>query len=214
MVQAGDVGTGVDAVRSGADAVIAQGVEAGGHVQSRAPLHRLVRELRSELPQHPLLAAGGIVDAASAEAAAGATGVVAGTAYLLAEEADVHPVYRDRLLRAGASDTCLTGVFAGGWPDAPHRVLVNETVRLWKAAGSPPSGRRPGEGDVIARHGSHAIVRYSDAQPTRETVGDVADMALYAGAAVDRARRVETAASMTARLLAASTRPNGRPDTR
>jgi len=139
---------------------------------------------------------------------------VAGTAYLLAEEADVHPVYRDRLLRAGASDTYLTGVFDGCWPDAPHRVLVNETVRLWKAAGSPPSGRRPGEGDVIARHGSHAIVRYSDAQPTRETVGDVADMALYAGTAVHRARRIEAAASITARLLAASTRSNGRPDPR
>ncbi len=72
--------------------------------------------------------------------------VVAGTAYLLADEAHVHPIYRDRLRDAGASATCLTGLFDGGWPDAPHRVLVNETLENWKAAGSPPPGARPGEG--------------------------------------------------------------------
>ena len=145
----------------------------GGHVQSRTPLHRLVRELRRAL-SHPILAAGGIGDAASAAAAiaAGATGVVAGTAYLLADEADVHPIYRDRLRDAGASATCLTGLFDGGWPDAPHRVLVNKTLESWKAAGSPLPGARPGEGDRIASRGGHPIPRYSDAQPTRDTSGD------------------------------------------
>ena len=205
LVQVGDPQSGVQAARSSADALIVQGVEAGGHVQSRTPLHRLVRELRRAL-SHPILAAGGIGDAASAAAAiaAGATGVVAGTAYLLADEADVHPIYRDRLRDAGASATCLTGLFDGGWPDAPHRVLVNKTLENWKAAGSPPPGARPGEGDRIASRGGHPIPRYSDAQPTRDTSGDIAAMALYAGTGAGVATRNEGAATITSRLLAAT----------
>lgn len=80
---------------------------------------------------------------------AGAAGVVVGTSYLACEEADVHPVYRDRLFRAKAADTRLTTVFDVGWPQAPHLVLRNPTFDVWWSAGSPPSGRRPGEDQPV-----------------------------------------------------------------
>jgi NAD(P)H-dependent flavin oxidoreductase YrpB (nitropropane dioxygenase family) len=134
----------------------------------------------------------------------GAFGVAAGTAFLAAEEADVHPVYRDRLLAAASADTLLTTLFDIGWPDAPHRVLRNATVDAWQSGGRPPTGGRPGEGEVVAHRAGRRIVRYSDALPTSDTSGDVGAMALYAGLGVGSVVRVEAAADIAARLLTAT----------
>lgn len=115
---------------------------------------------------------------------AGAHAVASGTAFLVAHEADVHPIHVDRLLRATAEDTVLTTVFDVGWPDAPHRVVRNDTYTTWHAAGRPPPGERSGEGEVVATREGSSIVRYSDAQPTRGTAGAIDVMALYAGTSV------------------------------
>ncbi|MEO6495930.1 MAG: hypothetical protein ABIO51_00470 [Solirubrobacteraceae bacterium] len=128
----------------------------------------------------------------------------AGTAYLAATEADVHPVYRDRIIEADGTDTELTELFDIGWPNAPHRVLRNETFEAWSAAGSPPAPNRPGEGDPVATRDGRTVVRYSDEQPTRNTEGDIEAMALYAGVGVGAIARVEDAATITERLLAAT----------
>ena len=196
LVQVAGAEQARSAVAAGADVLIAQGVEAGGHVQSRTPLLHLLRDVRSAVPT-PILAAGGIVTAAAADEAraGGADGVVAGTAYLAAEEADVHPHYREWVLAAAGEDTVLTGLFDVGWPDAPHRVLRNPTTEAHEDV-----GERPGEGDVVATRFGRPIVRYSDAQPTRDTEGDVGAMALYAGLGVGDVRAVEGAAEITERL--------------
>jgi NAD(P)H-dependent flavin oxidoreductase YrpB (nitropropane dioxygenase family) len=201
LVQVGDVAAAEQAVAAGCDALVVQGVEAGGHVQGRLPLLDLLAAVR-HLPV-PLVAAGGISDAAAVVSAldAGATGIAAGTAYLAAREADVHPLYRERLLRSSGTDTVLTGLFDVGWPEAPHRVLRNHTFDTWEAAGRPPAGHRPGEHDEIAARAGHPIVRYSDAQPTCDTDGDIAAMALYTGTGVDHVSALEDAAVITARLL-------------
>lgn len=205
LVQVADVPAARRASEAGADVLIAQGMEAGGHVQSRTALTELVRDLRAEVSL-PILAAGGIADAAAAADAleTGAHGVAAGTAYLAASEADVHPVYRERILEADGADTELTGLFDIGWPDAPHRVLRNDTFDAWAAAGCPAPPDRPGEGEPVANRGGRVVVRYSDEQPTRSTEGDIAAMALYAGLGVGRVARVEDAAAITKRLLAAT----------
>jgi NAD(P)H-dependent flavin oxidoreductase YrpB (nitropropane dioxygenase family) len=189
LVQVGDVASGLEAADAGASIVIAQGAEAGGHVQGTVALRDLLREMRPLL-ELPIIAAGGIGDAASASAAldCGVDGVACGTVFLAALEADVHPAYFERLVAATAADTVLTTAFDIGWPDAPHRVLSNDTLARWEAAGRPRSGR-PGEGDVIAEHRGSAVVRYSDAQPTTNTEGDVGSMALYAGTSVQAVRR-------------------------
>jgi NAD(P)H-dependent flavin oxidoreductase YrpB (nitropropane dioxygenase family) len=190
IVQIGDVPTAREAADAGADILIAQGVEAGGHVQGTTRLREFLDEIRPMLDL-PIIAAGGIADGASARAAvnAGANGVACGTAFLASTEADVHPDYFERLLRATSADSVLTTVFDIGWPDAPHRVLRNETLATWESAGRPAAGSRPGEGDVIATRARRPVVRYSNAQPTTDTEGDIGSMALYAGTSVDSVRR-------------------------
>lgn len=201
LVQAGDADEAKAAAAAGASGVIAQGVEAGGHVQGTTPLLTLVREVSAAVVL-PVIAAGGIADSACAQhaLAAGAQAVACGTAFLAASEADVHGHYRSRLLAAGACDTELTELFDLGWPNAPHRVIRNRTVTEWAAAGRPPAGRRPGEGDVIAKHGHTQVIRYSDVQPTTSADGDIESMAMYAGAGVGDVRRVASASGIVAAL--------------
>ena len=115
----------------------------------------------------------------------------------MASEADVNPRYLARLLAAKASDTQMTGVFDIGWPHAPHRVIRNRTVTDWEQGGCPQPGTRPGEGEVIASRRGTPIVRYSDAQPTTQTEGDIDAMALYAGHSVEHVREVASAQSIT-----------------
>jgi nitronate monooxygenase len=203
LVQVGDLAGAARAAEAGADALIVQGSEAGGHVQGASPLLELVRDVRPVVDL-PLVAAGGIADAVAVRRAidAGADAVACGTAFLAAHEADVHPRYLERLIEVEAGDTVLTSIFDGGWPDAPHRVIRNETLTRWESAGRPTAGARPGEGDVVATRRGESIARYSDAQPTRETSGQVDAMAMYAGTSASSIRRSEPAATIARRLAA------------
>jgi NAD(P)H-dependent flavin oxidoreductase YrpB (nitropropane dioxygenase family) len=133
--QCGSVEEARRAQAAGADAVIVQGVEAGGHVRGTTPALQLLEEVRAALPRdYPLLLAGGIAGRDDVQAAldAGADAAVAGTRFLLSEESRAHPAYKERLLEADA--TLLTELFGAGWP-APHRVVPNAATRHW---GDPP----------------------------------------------------------------------------
>lgn len=136
--QCGSVAEARAAHAAGADAVIAQGVEAGGHVRETTPALDLLERVKTALPRnYPLLLAGGIASAADLGEAlgAGACAGVAGTRFLLSEESRAHPEYRRRLL--DASETILTELFGAGWP-APHRVVANAATEHW--LGSHPHG--------------------------------------------------------------------------
>ena len=117
----------------------------------------------------PVVAAGGIADGRGLAAvlALGALGAWIGTRFLASEEATIHPRYRERLLEADENDTTyFEELFDVRWPKAPHRTLRNKTVELWESAGRPQSGRRPGEGEVIARSPTSGdIVRYQSYTP-------------------------------------------------
>lgn len=132
--QCGSVVESLAAHAAGADAVIVQGVEAGGHVRGRTPALDLLARVQAALPRgYPLLLAGGIAtrDDVERALAAGAAGAVAGTRFLLSEESRAHPEYQRRLL--AAEDTVLTELFGTGWP-APHRVIANPATEHWLAA--------------------------------------------------------------------------------
>ena len=206
LVQVSDSEEATAAADAGASGLIAQGVEAGGHVQGTTPLMTLLRELSAVAM--PVVAAGGIAEPTRARDAlnAGAQAVACGTAFLAAFEADVHEHYRDRLLASDAFDTELTELFDVGWPNAAHRVIRNRTMTEWEAAGRPPAGRRPGEGDVVAKRGRTQVMRYSDAQPTSSTAGDIESMAMYAGTSVDDVRRAAPSAVIV-EAIAHSLRP-------
>jgi NAD(P)H-dependent flavin oxidoreductase YrpB (nitropropane dioxygenase family) len=116
---------------AGADAVIVQGVEAGGHVRGETPAIELLERTKAVLPaDYPLLVAGGIAGRDDVRTAldAGADGAVAGTRFLLSDESRAHPEYARRLL--GASETILTELFGAAWP-APHRVVANAATEHW-----------------------------------------------------------------------------------
>ncbi len=129
--QCGSVAEARRAQAAGADGVIVQGVEAGGHVRGTTPALQLFEEARRALPrEYPVLLAGGIAEREDVIAAldAGASAAVAGTRFLLSEESRAHALYKERLLRAEA--TLLTELFGAGWP-APHRVVPNAATRRW-----------------------------------------------------------------------------------
>jgi NAD(P)H-dependent flavin oxidoreductase YrpB (nitropropane dioxygenase family) len=128
--QCGSVQEAKAAAAAGADAVIAQGVEAGGHVRGSTPMLDLLERVQAAV-KIPVLAAGGIVDAAGVSAAldAGAVAAVVGTRFLLSDECHAHPGYKQRCL--DASETILTELFGLGWPNAPHRVIPNDATRRW-----------------------------------------------------------------------------------
>ena len=119
------------AVVAGADALVVQGLEAGGHRaafddldEDDVPLLELLEAMRGEF-LIPLVAAGGIADRATAEAAraAGAAAVQAGTAFLLCPEAGTHPVHRAAVERGG--ETAITRAFTG----RRARGIVNRFMR-------------------------------------------------------------------------------------
>jgi nitronate monooxygenase len=123
--QCGSVDEARRARAAGADGVIVQGVEAGGHVRGATPALQLLEEARRALPaEYPVLLAGGIAERGDVSAAleAGASAAVAGTRFLLSEESRAHALYKERLV--GAEETILTDLFGAAWP-APHRVVPN-----------------------------------------------------------------------------------------
>src|SRR5271155_2163302 len=167
------------AKRAGADAIIAQGFEAGGHVRGVVTTLALVPEVRDAIGDLPMIAAGGIVDGRGLAAvlALGADGAVFGTRFLASEESSAHPIYKQRLLTAHASDTIHTKLFDVGWPDAAHRVIRTKDVEEGGRAGCPEPGRRPGEGQQIATtHGrgiDTPLVKYAVSPPADYVEGDI-----------------------------------------
>ena len=128
--QCGSVEEAKAAAAVGADAVIAQGVESGGHVRGAVPALELLERVRAAV-SIPVLVAGGIAERDDVRAAldAGAAAVVVGTRFLVSEESRAHPEYKRRCMRA--SETLLTELFGLSWPDAPHRVIPNAATERW-----------------------------------------------------------------------------------
>lgn len=118
------------AVGWGADGLIAQGAEAGGHLCGTTEALELLPRALAAADGRPVLLAGGIATASDTDAAlaAGAGGVVAGTRFLLTHESRAHPEYQRRIL--AADKTIRTNLFGLSWP-APHRVIPNAATDRW-----------------------------------------------------------------------------------
>ncbi len=192
------------AVASGADVIVAQGWEAGGHVWSKVATLPLVPAVVDAVTPVPVIAAGGIADARGVAAvfALGAQAAWLGTRFLLATEMPIHEDYRRMLIAAAETDPhWYPNLYDVGWPDSPHRALRNSTARAWEAAGCPPDSQRPGAGDVIAHFASgEAIVRYEPAPPMAGTTGDIEALSLWAGQGVALARQPQSAADIVTEL--------------
>lgn len=200
---------------AGADAVIAQGIEAGGHVRGHLVGLELLERVRASLPDYPVFAAGGIAEAADVNSALerGAVAAVAGTRFVLSEESAAHPDYKRRLI--GADRTILTELFGLGWP-APHRVIPNAATERWLRAGArgpalaravhrvmAPVGPRISL-SLVGRMAGHQrlwLPLFGPAAPLRASPARLLDTApLYAGETVARLGEVRPAGDLVRAL--------------
>ena len=194
--QVGSVGEAEAAQDAGCDVVIAQGVEAGGHVRGRVGLLTLLSAVL-DVVEVPVIAAGGIGNARTAAAAfaAGAEAVRVGTRFVATREADTHPDYAAALVDARAEDTILTDAFSVMWPDAPHRVLRSCVDRAHALDADTI-------GEVEIAGTSMPVPRLSVLVPTRATTGSVDAMALYAGESVTDVAGVAPARDVVVEITA------------
>jgi len=125
-----------------------------------------------------------------------------GTRFVATKEAGAHDEYKGAITRAKAADTVLTVCFQDGWVNAPHRALRNRTLEMWEAAGCPPAGKRPGEGDILATNAITGATkrRYTGSSPVRDDRGTIVEMSLWAGQGVDAIRDIPSAGELVARL--------------
>ncbi|WP_222194583.1 NAD(P)H-dependent flavin oxidoreductase [Modestobacter italicus] len=179
------------AIDAGADVIVAQGTEAGGHTGQRATLPLLQEVLGAT--DRPVLAAGGVATGAGLAAVlvAGAAGAWVGTPFLACTEAANTPAARERVRAAAGDETVLTSAFdiAQGlpWPSRwPGRALVNDFTRTWH-------GREDElRGDTAAAD----LVRRARAE------GDLANAPVYAGESVGLVSTEESATDVVRRLAA------------
>ncbi|WP_073810609.1 NAD(P)H-dependent flavin oxidoreductase [Kitasatospora sp. CB01950] len=199
VVQVGTTHAAGRALDAGADVVVLQGVEAGGHLLGALPALPLLRAVRRDHPDAVLAVAGGIATGAdlARAVAEGADGAMVGTLFAAARESEAHPEFKRRIVAAGASDTVVTTVFDIGWPNRPHRVLRNaltapgprRSARFIATATAPGGRRLP-------------VPRYSAVVPSVRTEGRIEDMAMYCGDSCERITATESAADLVERIRA------------
>lgn len=121
--------------RAGADAVVVEGAESGGHVGELHTLPLIPQVV--DAVEIPVIAAGGIADGRGAAAAfmLGAEGVQVGTRFLVAEECTIHNEYKERVLKATDSSTTVTGKSLGH----PVRSLKSPFTREFARMESDPT---------------------------------------------------------------------------
>jgi NAD(P)H-dependent flavin oxidoreductase YrpB (nitropropane dioxygenase family) len=136
MYMAGEVAECLRAAEAGADVIVAQGTEAGGHVVWMASMPLVPMVVKAVAPL-PVLAAGGIADGRglAAALALGAEGVLLGTRMMATPESPIHPNFKQAIVRSDGHDTVLTEIpdIASGrvWPGAMSRALRNRFIERW-----------------------------------------------------------------------------------
>ncbi|HET6916524.1 MAG TPA: nitronate monooxygenase family protein [Acidimicrobiales bacterium] len=150
LVVGGLVGTVEHARRqkaAGVDLVIAQGYEAGGHTGEISTMV-LVPQVVDAVDPVPVLAAGGIADGrqVAAALALGAEGVWCGSVWLTTDEAETHPVVKDKFLAASSSDTIRSRAKTG----KPARQLKSAWTDEWEDPAHPRPLAMPLQGALVA----------------------------------------------------------------
>lgn len=157
-------------VRSGADAIIAEGTESGGHVGEMTTMALVPQVI--DAVDVPVIAAGGIGDGRQAAAAfaLGACGIQVGTCLMASVECPIHENYKNALIKAKDSDTTVTGRSVGG----PVRVLKNKMARQYLML--EKQGASLEELELLALGGLRKAVQEGDVETGSVMAGQVAGM--------------------------------------
>ena len=199
--QVGSVAGALEAVAYGAEVIIAQGKQGGGHVrgfQDGNPLHRseIVPLVKAAVPSDVLvLGSGGIADGRTLvnALAEGADGGWVGTRFAVSEESYAHEEYMRRVIavRDGWAETTPTAIFGPEFPSAYTRSIVNRVLKEWKGKEDAIPTPRPGPAVVgtarlmpwsVPGGVPYAMGKFSVIIPTRTSSGDFDEMCLLAGA--------------------------------
>lgn len=202
VCQVGSLREAEDAQQAGAHILIAQGVEAGGHVRGTMPRGEIVRDV-VKAADVPVLAAGGMSRGRDLVEmlGLGAQGIVLGTALLATKESFAHDYHKQRIVAAKPGETVHTQDFHVNWPRGAYvRVLENSVTR--REHGDPFSGHR----EAIGREGERTIWLFSTDSPLKDMTGDFEKMALYAGEASGTIEDIPTAAERIASIMAEAER--------
>jgi enoyl-[acyl-carrier protein] reductase II len=127
IVQVGSLREARKAVKDGADILVAQGIEAGGHIRGRVGAMALIPAVVDAAEGRPVIAAGAIHDARAVRAARclGASGVWCGTAFLASQECDSHEAYKQKLIEADTDGPRFLSGYSYGWRyGTPHRAML------------------------------------------------------------------------------------------
>lgn len=180
MVQTGTVALARKAIAHGADIIVAQGSEGGGHLnRGTIGLMSLLPAILDCAQGRPVLAAGGITTRQDVRAAMslGASGVLVGTAFLASEESNAHPLYKQKILEASTDDTEYRTGYSFGWTyGTPHRVIPNRDK--WNVLRLVGGGARAIDKDRMARklslYAGQGVGKIHSIVPAAERVAELA----------------------------------------
>jgi NAD(P)H-dependent flavin oxidoreductase YrpB (nitropropane dioxygenase family) len=210
--QVGSVDEAKAALRRGAQGLVVQGSEAGGHNRAVAATFSLLPAVIDAVPSVPVVAAGGIADGRTVAAALalGADAVWVGTRLLASFEAYAHPQYKARVVAADVGDTARHLIFGPEFPDASTRGLRNRIVREWERRDNPPPYRvvPNSETSVIGQARVYGqefpMKRFCGFPPTPEFTGDFEEMSLLAGESVGQTKQLMSAASIIDEMISSA----------
>lgn len=206
--QVGTVDDGHRAADDGADVVIAQGWEAGGHNYGGLGTIALVPAMVDAIGHKAIiLASGGIADArgAAATLCLGADGIWVGTRLVASHEAHVHPYHHDALMRATGFDTVRSSIFG---PEMPHfnpmRLIRNTVVDDYTDRLADVPVERddlPIIGQTVFNGQPHVKRKFDVMLPVPETTGDWDEMPWLAGQGVGLIHDIKPAAVIVTEMM-------------
>jgi NAD(P)H-dependent flavin oxidoreductase YrpB (nitropropane dioxygenase family) len=204
-MQIGSLAEAKVALEAGADALIVQGYEAGGHNRSTASVFSLLPNIKKALPQIPLIVAGGIADGQGLAAALilGADAVSVGTRFLATPESNAHPEYKKRVVAAEVHDTVHHNIFGFDFADATVRGIRNKIVAEYEGKDypAPYANKKPEDFPIIGQSAMGPIRRFSGVLPTPETTGDFEQMSLLAGESVGLIKDIKPVAEIVSQMV-------------
>lgn len=189
-------------IRSGADALVIEGMEAGGHI-GPVSTSVLAQEILPAVTEVPVFVAGGIGhgEMMAAYLRMGASGVQMGTVFVCAEESTAHPAFKQAFIRAAARDAIPSVQVDPEFKVIPVRALQNAGTRRFTETQIEVIGRYR-KGELSQEQASLAIEHFWAGALRRAVIeGDVENGSLMAGQSVGLVRKIQPVAAILAELI-------------